>query len=96
MCCMLTALILVGPRLAILVWWLLAPVYVSNAFNSILLSLLAFLFIPWTVLMYLLIYPGGVVGFWEWLLLILGIVADVASYAGGTWGNRKQIPGYET
>ena len=96
MCCMLTALILVGPRLAILVWWLLVPIYVSNAFNSILLSLLAFLFIPWTVLMYLLIYPGGVVGFWEWLLLILGIVADVASYSGGAWGNRKQIPGYET
>jgi hypothetical protein len=78
------------------VWWLISPVYVSNAFNSILLSLLAFLFIPWTVLMYLLIYPGGIVGFWEWLLLILGIAADVASYAGGTWGNRNQIPGYET
>jgi hypothetical protein len=78
------------------VWWLISPVYVSNAFNSILLSLLAFLFIPWTVLMYLLIYPGRIVGFWEWLLLILGIAADVASYAGGTWGNRNQIPGYET
>lgn len=95
MCCMLTALIFFGPRLAILVWWLLAPVYVGAAFDSVLLSLLAWLFIPWTVLMYLIIYPGGVVGFWEWLLLILGIVADVASYSGGFWGNREQIPGYE-
>jgi hypothetical protein len=92
---MLTALIFFGPRLAILVWWLLAPVYVGAAFDSVLLSLLAWLFIPWTVLMYLIIYPGGVVGFWEWLLLILGIVADVASYSGGFWGNREQIPGYE-
>jgi hypothetical protein len=92
---MLTALIFVGPRLAILVWWLIKPVYVGNAFDSILLSLLAFLFIPWTVLMFLIIYPGGIVGFWEWLLLILGIAADVASYSGGFWGNRKAVPGYE-
>jgi hypothetical protein len=90
---MLTALIFVGPRLAILVWWLISPVYVGAAFDSVLLSLLAFLFIPWTVLMYLIIYPGGVVGF-DWVILILGIVADVASYSGGFWGNRKQVPGY--
>lgn len=95
MCCMLTALILVGPRLAILVWWLINPIYVGGAFDSILLTLLAWLFIPWTVLLYLFIYPGGISGFWEWLLLILGIVADVASYSGGFWGNRKAIPGYE-
>ena len=95
MCCFFTALVFFGPRLAILVWWLLRPVYVGNAFDSILLSLLAFLFIPWTVLMFLIIYPGGVFGFWEWLLLILGIAADVASYSGGFWGNRKAIPGYE-
>lgn len=95
MCCFLTALVFFGPRLAILVWWLIRPVYVGAAFDSVLLSLLAFLFIPWTVLMYLIIYPGGIVGFWEWLLLILGIVADVASYSGGIWGNRETIPGYE-
>lgn len=95
MCCMLTALIFFGPRLAILVWWIITPVYVGAAFDSVLLSLLAWLFIPWTVLMYLIIYPGGIVGFWDWLLLILGIVADIASYSGGFWGNREQIPGYE-
>ena len=93
MCCMLTALIFVGPRLAILVWWLISPVYVGAAFDSVLLSLLAFLFIPWTVLMYLIIYPGGIVGF-DWVILILGIVADIASYSGGFWGNREQVPGY--
>ena len=94
MCCFLTTLLIFGPRLAILVWWLISPVYVGNAFNSVLLSLLAWLFIPWTVLMYLIIYPGGIVGF-DWVLLILGILADIASYTGGFYGNRKQIPGYE-
>jgi len=28
------------------------------------------------------------------VLIILGILADVASYSGGFWGNRKQVPGY--
>jgi len=93
---MLTVLVFFGPRLAILVWWLIAPVYVSAGFGGRwLLTLLAFLFIPWTVLMYLIIYPGGIVGF-DWVILILGIIADVASYSGGFWGNRKQVPGYET
>jgi hypothetical protein len=91
---MLTSLVLVGPRLAILVWWLISPIYVGAAFDNVLLTLLAWLFIPWTVLMYLIIYPGGIVGF-DWIILILGILADIASYSGGFYGNRKAIPGYE-
>ena len=93
MCCMLTSLIFFGPRLAILIWWLISPVYVGAAFNSVLLSLLAWAFIPWTVLMYLFIYPNGVVGF-DWVILIIGILADIASYSGGFYGNRNQVPGY--
>lgn len=94
MCCILTALVFLGPRLAILVWWMITPAYVSNAFDHILISLLAWLFLPWTVLMFLIVYPGGIVGFWDWLLFILGILADLSSYTGGFWGNRKSIPGY--
>ena len=61
MCCMLTSLIFIGPRFAILVWWLISPVYVSAGFNeNWLLTLLAWAFIPWTVLMYLIVYPGGI------------------------------------
>ena len=93
MCCMLTSLLFFGPRLAILIWWLISPVYVGAAFDSVLLSLLAWAFIPWTVLMYLFIYPNGVVGF-DWVILILGILADIAAYSGGFYGNRNQVPGY--
>ena len=95
MCCFLTALVLFGPRLAILVWWIIAPARMNAAFDDRwVLVILAWLFIPWTVLMYLIIFPGGIVGF-DWVLLILGILADVASYSGGFWGNRNQIPGYQ-
>ena len=93
MCCTLTALIFIGPRFAILVWWLISPAYVGAAFDNWLLTLLAWAFIPWTVLAYLLIYPGGVIGF-DWVIIILGVLADIASYAGGFWYNKEQVPGY--
>jgi len=78
MCCMFTTLVIFGPRLAILIWWLVRPVYVDAAFDHWLLTLLAWAFIPWTVLMYLIIYPGGIVGF-DWILLLLGVLADIVS-----------------
>jgi hypothetical protein len=93
---MLTTLVLFGPRLGILVWWLIQPVRFDLAFEDRwLLTILAWLFIPWTTLMYLIIFPGGIVGF-DWVWLILGILADVASYTGGFWGNREAVPGYES
>jgi len=95
MCCFFTTLLLFGPRLAILVWWLINPVRFNLAFDERwVFTILAWLFLPWTVLMYLIIFPGGIVGF-DWVWLILGILADLANYAGGFWGNRNQIPGYE-
>jgi len=89
---MFTALVFFGPRLAILVWWLINPlrfVYVDKWF----ITILAWLFIPWTLLMYMIVAPGDVKGF-DYVIIALGVLADVASYAGGTWGNRNQIPGY--
>ena len=93
MCCFFTALIFFGPRLAILVWYLISPVYVNASFGSFILPCLGFVFLPWTTLMFIAVYPGGVTGFFEWLLIGLGVFADIASYAGGGY-NRKRVPGY--
>jgi hypothetical protein len=43
--------------------------------------------------MFIAIGGGPLVGF-DWVWLILGILADVASYSGGIYGNREQVPGY--
>ena len=90
MCCFLTALLFVGPRLAILVWYLFTPVYVNSAFDSFIFGFLGFLFLPWTTLMYIAIYPGGILGF-DWILLGLGIFADMAGYFGG-YRERGRVP----
>ena len=95
MCCFYTVLLLLGPRAAIIVWWLFDPVRWQNTFNSFFWSLLGFLFLPWSTLMYVLVAPGGVNG-WDFFWLGLSLLADISSYLGGAYGNRDRIPGYTT
>lgn len=91
MCCVFTILLFFGPRLGILVWWLISRLYVNLAFSdSWVLAILGWIFLPWLTLMYLIVYPGGITGF-DWIWLGLGLLADVASYAGGGYGNRGRL-----
>jgi hypothetical protein len=95
MCCFITSLFLFGPRAATLIWWLINPVRFNLAFSSFIWPLLGLLFLPWTTLMYLIVWSPitGVSGF-DWVWLGLAVVADIASYGGGAYGNRERIPGY--
>ena len=85
-------LVLFGPRLGVLVWWLLRPTYFQTVFSTWIWPLLGLVFLPWTTLMYLIVAPGGLNGF-KWFLIVLGIIADIASYGGSAYGNRDRIPG---
>ena len=91
MCCFFTALVLLGPRFAILVWWLINPARFALAFSNWIDPLLMAIFLPWTRIMYMIVFPGGVIGL-DWLWLGLGVLADIAFYAGG--GFRRRVPGY--
>jgi hypothetical protein len=94
MCCFFTTLVLAGPRLAFLIWWLIRPVYINLVFKTWIWPLLGLIFLPWTTLMYAIVYgANGIVGF-DWIWLALALVADLASYGGGAYGNRDRIPGY--
>jgi len=94
MCCFFVSLVFFGPRLAFLVYWLFVPARVTRAFEVFnlpwLVGILGLIFIPWTALMYVLIFPLN--GF-DWIWLGLGVLADVASYMGGFY-KRQQVPGY--
>ncbi len=43
--------------------------------------------------MYVLVFPGGIIGF-DWIWLGLGLLVDIGSHAGGGYTNRNRIPGY--
>jgi len=93
MCCLFTTLVLLGPRALIVLWWLVDPNRWAVAFSSAIWPILGFLFLPWTTLMWALVWvPSGISGF-SWVWIALAFIADIASYSGGAYGNRKQIPG---
>lgn len=93
MCCLVTTLFFLGPRAAIVVWWLLQPLRWQATFDTFVWPLLGFLLLPWTTLAYVVVAPGGVIGP-DWLLLALGVLVDLASYAGGGYGNRGRARSY--
>jgi len=94
MCCVFTILVFLGPRFAGAIWWLVQPARWNLVFQNWLWPLLGLIFLPWTTLMYVIVAPGGINGLWEWLFIGLAVIADIASYTGGGYGNRRRIPGY--
>lgn len=82
MCCLFASMILIGPRFAILVWWLFDQDRWNLAFDNFLVAFVGFFVAPWTTLMYVLVFTGGVTGF-DWIIIGLGVLADVGSWTSG-------------
>jgi hypothetical protein len=87
-----------APRLAFLFYWIARPAVVNAAFNTFIFPCLGLIFLPFTTLMWVLLYtPGiGITGF-DWLWIALAVVLDL--YGGVTggryaWLNRSNVPGY--
>ena len=77
MCCAFLSLVLLGPRFFGFFWWLFQPVRWQAAFAgwagpAWLWPILGVIFLPWTTIMYVIVAPGGVVG-WEWLWLGISV-----------------------
>jgi hypothetical protein len=89
MCCLLSALMLIGPRLAFILYWFLpATAFKAHAaFESWWLPLLGWIFLPWTALVWAIFYP--VSGF-EWALLVVAILADLGAYGGSGYSSRRK------
>jgi hypothetical protein len=94
MCCIITVLLFLGPRAAAIVWYLVDPARFNLAFNTFIIPCLGFIFLPWTLLMYLAAWQpvAGVTGF-GWVVVGVGMLLDIMTYTGGG-KNRNRIPGY--
>jgi len=90
MCCLVLTAGFIGPRIALLIWWIFGD-KVDVAFDSWVWPLLGLLFLPWTTLGYLLVWSpiGGVEG-GEWIVVALGFLLDVFSYSGRAAQSRYQ------
>ncbi len=98
MCCVVTVLLFLGPRIAGIVWWIIQPArWVGSsplsAFSSWIWPVLGLIFLPWTTIMFVILAPGGIHGFFEWLFMVFALIIDIGSYGGGGYGNRSLFPG---
>ncbi len=83
------------PRLVTLFIWLARPLLFSAAFGgSWFWPLLGIIFLPFTTLMYILVWsPGGLVGF-DWFWIVLAVMLDIGHMGGVGYANRNRVPGY--
>lgn len=88
-------LVLLGPRFGNILWWLLQPTRYSLAFPNIILGILGIVFLPWTTLMYVASFAGGITGL-DWLWIGIGLFADISSYGSSAYGGKKQMSAPKT
>jgi hypothetical protein len=90
MCCLALTAGVLGPRIALLAWWIFGD-RVELAFDSWVWPLLGLIFLPWTTLAYLIVWSPivGVDG-GEWIIVALGFLADVVTYTSRAAASRYQ------
>ncbi|MDX6627652.1 MAG: hypothetical protein QOE56_2641 [Solirubrobacterales bacterium] len=88
--CILVLFAFISPRLALFAIFLFSDL-LSRAFDSWFVPFLGFFLLPWTTLAYAVMWSSShrVNGF-EWFIVILAFLIDIASYAGRDRARRSQ------
>ncbi len=90
--CLIFLLALFAPRVAFVFIWIFGD-RVDLAFGSFIWPLLLLIFLPWTGIMYALLWSpvGGVEGA-EWILIGLAVAVDIMSWSSRA--AKKRYAGY--
>ena len=93
--CLFAILAGLFPRVAFAIYWIARPNQVALAFNDFFLwPLLGLVFLPFTTLIYTVLWGvGGLTGA-DWIWVGIAFVLDLGHYGYSAYGNRDQIPGY--
>ena len=89
-CCLLAALVMAMPRLAVVVLWMTG--YLGSAYQTFLWPLLGFIFMPWTTAAYAIainewhgqLTLGGIV------IIVIGVFLDMGSHGGAERARRQR------
>jgi fructose-specific phosphotransferase system IIC component len=89
----LTALVSGFSRLMLLMYWFARPAHMQAVFNTFIIPCLGFIVLPFTTLMYVLLWSPqvGLQGL-DWLWIAIAVVLDLASIAASGATNRNRIP----
>ncbi len=98
-CCIFTLLLFGASRLADVLWWIVQPNRWSLTFASFpgaywIWPFLGIIFLPWTTLMYVVVYPAAPgdphLTLINWLFLVLAFIVDIGSYGSGWRANAAR------
>jgi hypothetical protein len=92
--CLIGLAIAFAPRIMLILAWLFGSRWDEVWQGNWLMPLLGIIFLPYTTVMYLLVWNSvtGISG-WDWIWIILGVVLDISKWAQIA-NNRRGIPGY--
>ena len=92
MACLVALFALISPRLALFAIWVFSDL-LSRAFESWVVPLIGFFLLPWTTLAYAVMWSSSdrVYGF-EWFIVALGFLFDLASYSRVERRRRGSAP----
>jgi hypothetical protein len=80
------------PRLAVVLVWIARPALVAQVFGDfLLLPLLGIIFLPFTTLLYLVLWsPGGLSGF-DYVILVAAVILDASHLGASAYTNREAV-----
>lgn len=79
MCCFVGILAFLGPRVALAALWIFGD-RVELAFDSWWVPLLGLILLPWTTLVYAIVWQAGGLDNWEIALVVGAIALDIVTY----------------
>jgi hypothetical protein len=93
--CLLALGLAVAPRAVLVLAWIFSDRWPIVWGGDWIVALLGIVFVPYTTVMYMLVWsPSGIEG-WDWLWIALGLFLD-ASHWSQSYLNRNKVPGYAT
>jgi len=93
--CLLALGLAVAPRAVLVLAWIFSDRWPIVWGGDWIVALLGIIFVPYTTVMYMLVWsPTGIEG-WDWLWIALGLFLDVTHWSQ-SYLNRNKVPGYAT
>jgi hypothetical protein len=82
------------PPFGSLILWLARPNLFSAAFGgSWFWPILGIIFLPFTTLMYVILWSANGLSGWDWFWIVMAVMIDLMHYSSTVYNNRNQIPG---
>ncbi len=91
--CLLAFVMAFAPRVVLLLAWIFSDRWQAVWRGDWLVPLLGIVFLPYTTIMYMLVWSAAGIQGWDWLWIALGVVLDIMKWSQIA-ANRKAIPGY--